>query len=451
MQVEAAGKDQVRNLKFHIKIKDADLLGEAINEIVSQRTSGKIDPSGRGFRSPDPNNFVATIYSSTMILADQPSIPRDEKSEFIYTMDDVVFRTEIQLEGKDNKFNEREMDVTLSGGWIQYNGEYVLVIYTKKDMSKSTDFQKMQGRALYNAVFTRYVTHVVSEDVLELRGFDIRKTTNDYPDIKDDFNPRAQSVIDSLRGTAPTGGRRSLNAPAPSAPGEAPDYVKKNYYLYTKKNADIDFGYKDPSAPNRPFDPKTDPNIDFQFNFPNFVGEELAGDPQKGTQHNAPSSAPNPGDVSISFNNIQKNMPGEIFTEIYEYFKDGLEAKELNAGTNLTHGNAIYKANPEHGEESLRKRNLERISQLLKEIRELYKENKEYMVDFDDHIPEHRKAVGVNKNNLQYLNELEAYIKELKRHLPMSLAELDELIANKGEYAVNPKNISLLKILKTRQ
>ena len=449
-------KSQVRNLKFHVKIKDADLLGGAIDEIVAQRTSGRIDPFGRGFKTPDPNDFIATVYSSTMILADQPSFARDEKSEFIYTMDDVVFRTEIMVENKDNKFNEREVDITLNGGWVKQNGEYVLVIFTKKQTSKFTDYQKMQGRSFYNAVFTRYVTHAIGEDVLELRNFDVRMTNNDYPDIKDDFDINNQRVIDHLRGgkVSDEPDFNRVKKPKTDSGDKIPSFVKRNYFLYNKKDADITFGYRDPNAAPRPFNKATDAGIDFKFNFPNFVSDEtVAAQDAAGNNlvYNAPTENPRPGDVEISFQNIPKNMPGDIFENIYDYLKDGLESKELQAGTNLTYGNTIFHMNPEKGEESLHTRNLKRIKALLAEIDQLYRDNREYKVDFDENIPEHRKATGVNKNILKYLNELEVYVKELKRNLPMSLFDLDELISKRGEYAVNPKNVNLLKILKTVQ
>ena len=449
---EADSKQQVRNIKFHVKIKDDDLLGLAINDIVGQRTSGRIEPSGRGYKPPTSKDYNCNIYTSTQIYADQNSFPRDEKSEFIFTMDDVVFSTEIVVKGDVSNYEETEMDITLSGGWIKFRGEYVLVTFTKKGApAQFTDYQKMQGRTFYNAIFTRYVTHAIGEDILELRSFDVRSTKNDYPDIKNSFDRASQAAIDILRGKtppAPAGGANPFagGGGKPKVNEKAPDFVNKNYFLYDRKNADVHFAYKDPTAPAKPFNQATDPGINFHFNFPDFVTDEVAN--VNGVSYNVPADRTNPGDVEISFNNVPRNMPSEIFSSIYDYLKDGLGAQELQAGTNLTYGNTIFKMDPSHGQESLSSINSKKIQELLKEINELFNENREYKVDFDSNVPVLNKAKGVRKNMIQYLNELEFYVKELKKNLPMSLAELDQIIETKGEYAINPKNINLLKIIK---
>lgn len=449
-KIAAPNRPEVRDrVTYQVKIKDADLLGEAINEISSSRTTKNIDAYGRGFRVPDASENVATIYSSTVILADQAAAP---KGEYIYTMEDVIFRTEIQVEGKDNKFIEKDSDVKLNGGWVLQNGEYVLVIFCKKkDAVKITDYQKMQGRVFYNAVFTRYVTGAIGADILRARNFSHRETANDNPDIRGAFVPAQQKVIDKHRGIksteAPAGGRDfnnlapggepAGNAKAPES--KAPDFVKKNYYLYDRKSADILFGYKDPTS-KAPFNKATDPVIDFHFNFPNFVKEN----------NQDFSENPNAGDVEVAFTNVPSNMPHEIFGNIYDYLKNGLDAKELSAGTDVVYGNTNYNPGPDQGQQTLLQKNAQKISDLLNRIDALQIENKEYRVDFDENRPSEYKAKGVKKNIVFFLNELKAYVRNLEKNLPLSLAELDELIKVKGEYAVNPKKVNLLKILKTK-
>src|SRR5678810_1177148 len=107
MQKEAQlqAQPEVRSLKFQVKIKNADLLGDALNDILSTRTSGRIDAYGRGFKMPSPTEYLATIYSSTVILADQASAP---KGDYIYTMDDVIFSTEVKSVGNEGKFTEKD-------------------------------------------------------------------------------------------------------------------------------------------------------------------------------------------------------------------------------------------------------------------------------------------------------------------------------------------------------
>lgn len=448
--MQKVAQSEVRNLKFHVKIKDRDLLGGAINDIVAKRTSGKIDPQGRGFRPPDAQDNFVTIYSSTIILADQSAAPG---GNYIYTMDEVVFSTDIKVEEKDKKFTEQESDVTLTGGWVMQNGEYVLVIFTKKNGGKMSDLQKMQGRTFYNAVLTRYVTDTLGKNVFELRNFDVRMTENDYPDPKYAFDVERQRAIDFLRGGAkPT--KKNYDQPTENTGtgtwSGKPDFVKKNYYLYDKADANITFGYKDPAAPPKPFNKATDAGINFRFKFPDFVTDETIVDQSAAVTYNKPSDNSNPETVEVEFMNVPRNMPGEIFSNVFDYMKDGLDAKEMRAGTNLTYGNTIFHKDPKHGEDTLFEKNSKKIKELLSEIKSLMQDNKEYMVDFDTQVPLHRKSKGINKNLLKYLGELEAYVKTLRSNLPMSLAELDRIIAEKGEYAVNPKNVNLIKILKTQ-
>lgn len=454
---EAQKAKEVRNIKFHVKIEDADILGEAINEIVSKRTSGKIDVSGRGFKVPDMSEFSSTIYSSTIILADQGDAP---KGEYIFTMENVTFRTEIQVGGKEKGYSASEIDLQLHGGWVLKDGEYVLVIFTQDKATEMSDLQKLQGRLFYNAVFTRYITHAIGEDVLELRNFSVRIPDNDYPDVKNTYND-SKKVTDYLRGgkTGAGGGGTNWDEEAgvkqkkKTTKDDVPDFVKNNFYLYDPKQADIMFGYRDPAS-KTPFNKASDPGILFHFNFPNFATAEREVHTEgemAGTSYNKQGSNSNPGDVEVMFSNIPKNMPAEIFKEMYDYLKNGLGGKELNAGTNLTYGNTVFTQDPSQGEQSLFERNKQKIKQLTAEIEQLYRDNEDYKVDFDENLPSPYQARGVAKNILKYLNELEAYVNRLKQNLPLSLKELDRLIEEKGEAAVNPKNVNLLKILKTKQ
>ncbi len=466
MQKEAQlqAQPEVRSLKFQVKIKNADLLGDALNDILSTRTSGRIDAYGRGFKLPSPADYLATIYSSTVILADQAAAP---KGEYIYTMDDVVFSTEVKSVGNEGKFTEKESNIALNGGWVLLNGEYALVIFTKKKEhnSRSVDMQKMQGRTLYNATLTRLTTQVIGKDVLGERNFTNKMLVGDYPEVSDTFNAQNQKLFDQLRGkqTGAAPGGPSLDdqfgggkGKKPASPaGEAPSFVKENYFLYDKKEADVIYAYQAPGEKPRPFDPKTDPAITFKLNYPNFLSEETVTEQNK-LPYKKPTLDSNPGYVDVIFTNIPKNMPkrilGDIFSNIYGYMKSGLEAKELAAKPNQIYGgNAVFKEDPSHSDESLFDQNANKVKALLAEIKELYMDNKEYKVDFDNNMPMPKESRGVNKNILKYLYELEVYVKHLKRNLPLSLSELDRIIKEEGESFVNPKNVNLLKILKKQQ
>jgi hypothetical protein len=441
---------EVRNLRFHVKIKDAEILGQAINEVLAKRTRGKIDENGRGFKVPDLDEFKANIYSSSIILADQNAAP---KGEYIYTMEDVTFSSSIQIKNKKQEFTSEEVDLQLYGGWVIKDGEYVLVVFTKDGITPVTDAQKLQGKFFYNAVFTRYVTHAIGEDVLELRNFDVRVTDNDYPDVQSSLD-EDKKIIDHLR-SGGKGGATDYDSQygagnKKQTKENVMDFVKNNYPLYKPSSAAILFGYKDPTQSRQtPFNKATDPGINFIFKFPDFATGENVVDTERGLNYAAVGNEAKPGDVTVAFSNIPKNMPYEIFNNIYDYLKNGLDGKELSAGTNLTYGNTIF--HEDATKETLFERNSKRIKELLREIEDLYQNNREYKVDFDDNLPSPYQAKGVKKNILKYLNELEAYVARLKRNLPFSLAELDRLIEEKGEAAVNPKNINLLKILKTKQ
>ncbi len=439
-----SSQKEVRNVKFHVKITDADMLGQAIKDIVSRRTSGSIDVNGRGFKIPDMDSSKATIYSSSVIMADQKDAP---SGNYIYTMENVTFSTEMKS-NSEGKLKPQEVDLKLNGGWVLKDGEYALVVFTNDNAA--ADMQKLQGRLLYNAVFTRYVTQAIGEDVLELRGFSARTTDGDYPDLKKLFNSN-KPATDLFRG----GKSKGAGPFADDGPKEqkkensrTPKFVKDNYFLYDPKFADVSFGYKDPAS-KTPFNKETDPGISFSFHFSDFSTD---GDPVRVDGIQNPiflnSNDPNPGDVEIKFNNIPKNMPYEIFDNIYNYIKDGLGGKELSAGTNATHGNAIYTQSPESKGTTLFEVNKKRISEMKKEIADLYKENTEYLVDFDTNYPNENSAKGVKKNQIKYLNELESYVEKLKNNLPMSLEDLDRLIEEKGTGAVKPKQVNLLKLLK---
>lgn len=444
---------EVRNLRFHVKIKDPEILGQAINEILSKRTRGRIDEFGRGFKAPDADEFNSNIYSSSIILADQKGAP---KGEYIYTMEDVTFTTSIQVTNEKKEYVSKEVDLQLNGGWVLKDGEYVLVVFTKTSGPEGvTDAQKLQGKFFYNAVFTRYVTHAIGEDILELRNFDVRITDDDYPDVKAALDADRKATEAERGGGAPAAvdydaqhGVKKTKKPTE----ESVDFVKKNYFLYKPSQAAILFGYRDPASTSKaPFNKATDPGINFIFKFPDFASGENVVDTDRGLSYPGIGAEAKPGDVTVAFSNIPKNMPYEIFHGIYDYVKNGLDGKELSAGTNLTYGNTIFHKDPASAEESLFDRNSKRIKSLLREIEDLYQNNKDYKVDFDDNLPSPYQAKGVKKNILKYLNELEAYVEKLKRNLPLPLAELDKLIEEKGEAAVNPKNINLLKILKTQQ
>lgn len=463
-QAQLEAQPEVRSLKFQVKIKNADLLGDALNDILSTRTSGRIDAYGRGFKLPSPTDYLATIYSSTVILADQASAP---KGEYIYTMDDVVFSTEVKSVGNEGKFTEKESNIALNGGWVLQNGEYVLVIFTKKkeQHSRMVDMQKMQGRTLYNATLTRLTTQVIGKDVLGERNFNNKILVGDYPEVSDTFNAQNQKLFDQLRGKkvgdtsdgtdydAQFGSGKAKKQPAVA--GDAPSFVKENYFLYDKKEADVIFAYQAPGEKPKPFNPQTDPAITFRLNYPNFLSEETVTEQGK-LPYKKPAQDSNPGYVDVVFTNIPKNMPkrilGDIFSNIYGYMKSGLEAKELAAKPNQIYsGNAVFKEDPSHPDESLFEQNANKVKALLAEIKDLYMDNKEYKVDFDNNMPMPKESKGVNKNILKYLYELEVYVKHLKRNLPLSLAELDRIIKEDGESFVNPKNVNLLKILKKQQ
>jgi len=459
MQKEAQiqPEPEVRSLRFQVKIKNADLLGDALSDILATRTSGKIDPYGRGFKAPNPSEYVANIYSSTIILSDQPSPP---KGEYIYTMDDVVFSTEI----KSDKGNEKSVDITLNGGWVLQNGEYVLVIFTRKKEihSKATDVQKMQARTLHNAAVTRLVTQVLGRDVLVERNFSNKMLAGDYPDVNESFTVTKQKLIDELRGKksgAPAG--QDFDAQfnggktqQPAGADQSPKFVKDNYFLYDKQSSSAIFAYTAPGEKNpRPFDPKTDPYIAFNMTYPSFVTDENEQVQQGREPHKKVAPDSNPGYVDVIFTNIPKNMPkkilGDIFSNIYGYMKNGLEAKELQAKPNQIYsGSAVFKDDPKQTDETLYEQNAKKVKNLLAEIKRLYDDNKEYRVDFDKNMPMPQEVRGVNKNILKYLYELEVYVKNLKRNLPLSLAELDRIIREEGDSFVNPRNINLLKILK---
>ncbi len=466
MQKEAQlqAQPEVRSLRFQVKIKDADLLGDALNDILSTRTSGRIDPYGRGFKIPSPSEYLATIYSSTIILTDQASAP---KGEYIFTMDDVIFSTEVKSVGNEGKFTEKDVSISLNGGWVLQNGEYVLVVFTKKKEhhTKPVDMQKMQGRTLYNAVLTRVATQVVGKDVLGERNFNNKILTGDYPDVNETFGSQNQRLIDQLRGktsgdAAPTtdydaqfSGNKVKQEK--SKAGEAPAFVKENYFLYDQKAADVTFAYQAPGEKPRPFNPQTDPAISFRLNYPNFVTDDNVVEQGK-LPYKKTSPDSNPGYVDVIFSNIPKNMPkrilGDIFTNIYNYMKTGLGGKELQAKPNQIYGgNSVFKEDPSHPDETLFEMNSNKVKALLAEIKELYSDNKEYKVDFDNNMPMPKESKGVNKNILKYLYELEVYVKQLKRNLPLPLAELNRIIKEEGESFVNPKNVNLLKILKKQQ
>jgi hypothetical protein len=367
-------------------------------------------------------------------------------------MEDVTFTSSIQIKNKKKEFTQEEVDLQLYGGWVLKDGEYVLVVFTKGGFNPTTDAQKLQAKFFYNAVFTRYVTHAIGEDVLELRNFDVRVLDNDYPDVEGSL-AADKKVTEHLRGGGSSGpvdydAQHGVKKKKNEDPNTV-DFVKNNYFLFRPDQAAVLFGYKDPTRPPAPFNKATDPGINFIFKYPDFSSGENIVDTERGLNYTGLNGEAKPGDVTVAFSNIPRNMPYEIFHGIYDYIKNGLDGKELSAGTNLTYGNTIF--HEDGSKESLYDRNSKKIKELLREIEGLYQDNLEYKVDFDDNLPSPYQAKGVKKNILKYLNELEAYVARLKRNLPMSLANLDRLIEEKGEAAVNPKNINLLKILKSKQ
>lgn len=455
---------EVRSMRFQVKIKNADMLGDALNDILSTRTSGKIDPYGRGFKIPSPTEYLATIYSSTVILTDQPSAP---KGDYIYTMDDVIFSTEVKTTSEAGKFSEKDASLQLNGGWVMHNGEYVLVIFTKKkdNASRGTDLQKMQGRTLFNATLTRITTQIIGRDVLGERGFTNKVVSGDYPDVNETFSAANQKLIDELRGKSPGQAPAGTNLDEQfgggskqptSKPGEVPKFVKDNYFLYDKKQTDVVYAYQAPGEKPRPYNPQTDPAIGFSINYPNFVTEENERVDSGKSPYKKIAPDSNPGYVDVVFSNIPKNMPkkilGDIFSNIYDYMKRGLDAKELQAKPNQIYsGSAVFKDDPSMPDETLFEQNLNKVKALMDEINVLYNDNKEYKVDFDKNMPMPKETKGVNKNILKYLYELEVYVRHLKKNLPLPLAEIDRIIKEKGESFVNPKNVNLLKILKKPQ
>jgi len=453
---------EVRNIRFHVKIKDADLLGESIKKVAAERTSGNINEDGRGFKVPDMSDNSATIYSSFNILADQKTAP---KGEYIYTMEKVTFETEIKV-GKED-YKQEMVNLQLNGGWVLKDGEYVLVVFAPKNGDERiVDIQKMQGRLFYNAVFVNYVTNTLGKDILESRGFSERIPEGEYPNVNRTYD-LTKKVTDLLRGktSTPSGGRGGLDAQqgmgSKPATMKAPDFVKNNYFLYDPSGAEIVFGHRQTQAPTPagtparqtpPFNRQTDPSIAFGFNFPNYATGERSRPGDDGTPaYNILGETSNPGDVEVSFANIPRTMPYEIYEGIYDYLKNGLEGVEKSATPTKTHGRAIFTENPPEGDQSLRDKNRQKIKTLHDEIEKMISDNSEYRVDFDENRPSEYQSQGKKKNPLKYINELEAFIARLKKNLPKSLKEINDLIDDKGYSFVNPRNINLLNILKTKQ